>query len=165
MKHMQKDNISRNSDKTKTISRKGTRGKMTPLTSSIQPHPQTNQKITKIIFVKGNLPKLKNVSSCNFFLRLGVGQNVPVASFCLARTLSGNGLIFVRIPWFSFSFVCFRVFFDLTCTFQVPRLSGTCLLYVKDLDLYPKCPPYFDLSRNVSIFVVRVHVCGQIILP
>ena len=31
----------------------------------------------------------------------------------------------------------------------------------KDLDLYPKCPPYFDLNRNVSIFVPKLIVAGS----
>ena len=77
-----------------------------------------------------------------------------------SRTFSENGCIFVRIPCFCV-FLMFSCFFDLTCTFQVPRLSFTCLLYVKDLDLYPKCPPCCDLGRkcpflwSVSMSVVK----------
>ena len=67
-----------------------------------------------------------------------------------SRTFSENGMILVRIHCFVF-FKMFSCFFDLTCTFQVPCLAGTCMLYAKDLDLYNKCPPYFDLSRYVSI--------------
>ena len=84
------------------------------------------------------------------FGRLGLDRGRLWRHFA-SRTFSEDGLISVRIRWFCVLLCVFFCFFDLTCTFQVPCLAGTCLLYVKDLDLYPKCPACCDLSRNVSI--------------
>ena len=91
------------------------------------------------------------------------------------RLLGATGVILPHIPfrkvvWFFSEFNEMLLFsgfsfcFDFMCTFQLQWLSWTCLWYVIVFDLYPKCPQCSDLSRNVSIFVVRVRFCGQIIL-
>ena len=86
-----------------------------------------------------------------------------------------SGVILLRVPFrkvvLGFSEFaemllcsCFSFLFDLMCTFQVQRLSGTCLWYVKDLDVCPKCPQCFNLNRNVSISESnRVHFTGVLV--